>query len=80
MSYCSTRNNYVTPSNIDQTPYLFEQLARKRSRTNSSSMEDDMDEEDEHGFRNNSNRSPGSQSSTGWEMGQGNVVTRNFIS
>ncbi|XP_046864466.1 nuclear factor 1 C-type-like isoform X2 [Xenia sp. Carnegie-2017] len=70
MSYCSTRNNYVTPSNIDQTPYLFEQLARKRSRTNSSSMEDDMDEEDEHGFRNNSNRSPGSQSSTGWEMGQ----------
>lgn len=55
---------------MENTPYLFDQLQRKRSRTNSSSMDDDMEEDEEGNFHAN-NRSPGSQGSAGWEVEQG---------
>lgn len=70
VGYCPTRNSYG-PSVVENSPYLFDQLTRKRSRTNSSSMDDDMEEDDESGFHGNNNRSPGSQGSTGWEVDQG---------
>lgn len=74
VSFCPTRNNYG-PQAVEHSPYLFEQLARKRSRTTSSSMDDDMeDEEGERNFQNNNNRSPGSQGSSGWEVDQGMVL------
>ena len=58
---------------MENSSYLFDQLTRKRSRTNSSSMDDDMEEEEESGFHGNNNRSPGSQGSSGWEVDQGTV-------
>ncbi|XP_028413472.1 nuclear factor 1 C-type-like isoform X2 [Dendronephthya gigantea] len=69
VGYCPNRNSYG-PSVVENSPYLFDQLTRKRSRTNSSSMDDDMEEDDESGFHGNNNRSPGSQGSAGWEVDQ----------
>ncbi|CAB3997406.1 nuclear factor 1 A-type isoform X2 [Paramuricea clavata] len=68
VGYCSSRN--YGPSVVENSPYLFDQLTRKRSRTNSSSMDDDMEEDEEGGFHGNNNRSPGSQGSSGWEVDQ----------
>ena len=61
---------------MENSPYLFDQLTRKRSRTNSSSMDDDMEEDEEGGFHANNNRSPGSQGSAGWEVDQGKLRGR----
>ena len=65
---------------MENTPYLFDQLTRKRSRTNSSSMDDDMEEDEEGGFHGNNNRSPGSQGSAGWEVDQGIIhILLNYV-
>ena len=72
IGYNPSRNSYGS-STVENSPYLFDQLTRKRSRTNSSSMDDDMEEDEEGNFHGNNNRSPGSQGSAGWEVDQGKV-------
>ena len=73
-TYCPTRNSFG-PQVSEHSPYLFDQLTRKRSRTTSSSMEDDLEEEEGEGnfqSNNGNNRSPSSsQGSSGWEVDQG---------
>ena len=74
VNFCPTRDGYGPPV-VEHSPYLFDQLTRKRSRTTSSSMEDDMEEDEgERNLQNNNNRSPGSQGSSGWEVDQGMVL------